>query len=95
MRTVAPRVRPSSGRFLALVAGGAGGRGLVRTVFGAVGLRESARLGLLGGSGDRPAWWGHGLEAGLLCEIRRPRVAQGFGAAASVFAPVRLVIAPF
>lgn len=71
----------------------------MRRVVGAVDLRERARLRLLGVGGDRPARWGNGLEAGLFCEIRRPRVAQapclGFGAAASSFPPVRLVSAHF
>lgn len=81
------------------MSGGAGCRGLVRRVVGAEDLRERARLWLLGGGGDRSAWWGHGLEVGLVCEIKRPRVAQapclGFGTAASLFPPVRLAIAHF
>lgn len=71
----------------------------MRRVVGAVHLRERARLRLLGVGRDRPARWGHGLETALFGEIRRPPVAQapclGFGAAASSFPPVQLVVAHF
>lgn len=79
--------------------------GLVRRVVGTVDLRDRAgllicaRAAASGRPRDGPAWWGHGLETGLLCGIRCPRVARapglavGFEATASLCPPVGLVTA--
>lgn len=66
----------------------------MRRAVGAVDWTGRARLRFLGGDGDRPAWWGHELEAGLLREIGRGRVGQASSlGSASLFPPVRLGIA--